>query len=107
MDPWIAQLTERLLELYPHSASESVKPLPELWPARVTLTASTSEALKQTRDPILDTPGYWSFTVDMNRRITASDWYQDVRHLEFSTDADLEYAIFFVAMSSSSTANNP
>ncbi|KZV65277.1 riboflavin synthase domain-like protein [Peniophora sp. CONT] len=91
LDPWINQLTERLVELYPPSASGPLEPFPQLWPARVTLAATTAEAMAQTRDPILDTPGYWIFTLETNTRITATDWYQDVRHFEFSTDGDLDY----------------
>ena len=92
LDPWLAQLAQSLRELYPPSTSKT-SDFPQLWPARVTLTHTTREALEQTRDPLLDTPSYWDFTLDTNKRTTAPDWYQDVRHFEFSTDADLEYAI--------------
>jgi len=34
---------------------------------------------------------YWDATVQCNRRITADDWFQDVRHFEFLSERDLDY----------------
>ena len=35
-------------------------------------------------------PGYYTATISTNSRITAPDWYQDVRHFELTFDEDIE-----------------
>lgn len=41
-------------------------------------------------DPLDADEQYWNVTVQCNRRITADDWFQDVRHLELLSERALE-----------------
>ncbi|KAF9231055.1 hypothetical protein BU15DRAFT_90988 [Melanogaster broomeanus] len=64
------QLLDILLQLYPP------------------LTVSPETKIS---DPLDADPCYWDVTVQCNRRITADDWFQDVRHFELLSDQDLDY----------------
>lgn len=44
-------------------------------------------------------------TLKMSRRITSSDWYQDVRHMEFELDSDVEYVLILLYLAESQTRN--
>ena len=60
----------------------------------MTLLPATSEELQNTPDPLAaDDDRYHTFELVKNERITADDWYQDVRHFEFQCQDDLAYAI--------------
>jgi sulfite reductase alpha subunit-like flavoprotein len=43
-------------------------------------------------DPLEAEHNYFKAVVSCNRRITADDWYQDVRHLEFTFSDNILYA---------------
>lgn len=51
------------------------------------MTATNS---KSSNDPLTEDPDYHNATLKSNTRITASDWFQDVRHLEFTFDEDIQ-----------------
>ena len=42
-------------------------------------------------------------TLKMSRRITSSDWYQDVRHMEFELDSDVEYVLILLYLAVTNT----
>ncbi|KAF8917415.1 riboflavin synthase domain-like protein [Mucidula mucida] len=46
---------------------------------------------KASKDPLGDDPVYHRATLKTNLRVTASDWFQDVRHFEFTFDEDVQY----------------
>jgi hypothetical protein len=60
----------------------------------VTIFPATSEEVQSTPDPLASGDDrYHTFELVKNERITADDWYQDVRHFEFQCQDDLVYAI--------------
>ncbi|EPQ55673.1 riboflavin synthase domain-like protein [Gloeophyllum trabeum ATCC 11539] len=93
--PWLDALTGALLEFLP---------LPDGCPPPS--PASTEDALPPPRvsfrpappdsppppDPRLADPRYHPATLRVNTRITADDWWQDVRHFEFDFAEDVRYA---------------
>ena len=89
LDPWIEQLIVKLLELYP--CDDSFQELQKLGkpPPRVKTVAVPAET--ECTDPLDVDKKYWDVTVKCNRRITAEDWFQDVRHFEFLSERDLEW----------------
>jgi hypothetical protein len=89
LDPWIKILTTRLLDLFPLPLGDQVEPIPEPWPPRATLTADIGEDYKEGGDLLQSATGYYDMTVEQNSRITADDWYQDVRHFELHCGRDI------------------
>ncbi|KIJ64288.1 hypothetical protein HYDPIDRAFT_133001 [Hydnomerulius pinastri MD-312] len=89
LDPWIEQLLETLLQLYPLDGPlEKLTPLGK--PPSRTVTTNVPPATRCV-DPLDLDESYWDATLQCNRRITAVDWFQDVRHFEFASDRDLDY----------------
>ena len=79
-----------LLQVYPLPdgvGRESVDGLP---PPRVTITDADKDAQISRNDPLVSDREYHTATVVVNSRITAEDWYQDVRHFEFELADDVE-----------------
>ncbi|THH17031.1 hypothetical protein EW146_g3703 [Bondarzewia mesenterica] len=74
--PWMRKLTEALLDLYPLPPGLKVLPDDSLPPPRVVLHEATGETISTDNDP---------------DRITARDWYQDVRHIELYCNDDISY----------------
>jgi len=58
---------------------------------RVTLLSATSEELQDEPDPLLGDDRYHTFELTRNERISADDWYQDVRHFEFRCQNVIAY----------------
>jgi sulfite reductase alpha subunit-like flavoprotein len=59
-------------------------------PPRVSLGEVSSESIKDLVDPLVTDNNYHTATVKCNRRITADDWNQDVRHFEFGFVDDIQ-----------------
>lgn len=59
-------------------------------PPRVAITDADKNAQITRKDPLVADREYHSATVVVNRRLTAEDWYQDVRHFEFELAEDVE-----------------
>lgn len=87
---WWDQLQNSLLQILPLPAGAEISPLENVPPPpRATITQITSEQAEFLK--ITDALQYlnthdncYTGTVVANRRITADDWSQDVRHLEFT-----------------------
>ncbi|KAF8529095.1 riboflavin synthase domain-like protein [Hysterangium stoloniferum] len=91
LDPWIETLFATLLTLYPLPPEENVLPPGQLRTSRVSI--SPLEGPKHLPDlRLVKSPEkrQWA-TLNINKRITSPDWYQDVRHLEFDLDSEVEY----------------
>lgn len=89
LDPWIEQLLEALLRIYPlDSKLEKLESLNKP-PPRITTRDVLSEEKPIT--PFDTDQIYFDVTVRCNRRITAEDWFQDVRHFELVSDRDISY----------------
>jgi sulfite reductase alpha subunit-like flavoprotein len=86
LDPWMAQLRETLLDIYPLSPGLEVLEETGTPPPRVQMKKASAPISIMDHHP----PGHIA-TVRCNQRITAQDWYQDVRHIEFSFNEELTY----------------
>ncbi|KAF5353416.1 hypothetical protein D9756_007882 [Leucocoprinus leucothites] len=90
LEPWIDTLSDAILGLYPLAestpvASTSKTPLP-----RVTLKPREGEEGEINLAPSYP-PSSVSANLIKNDRITAKDWSQDVRHIEFQFEQDVKY----------------
>lgn len=91
--PWIVLLFEALVALFPLPPGLDIAPADLLRPSRITITS-----LQETRieHPTPQNGQSLHFaTLKTNQRITADDWYQDVRHMEFELDSQIEYVASF------------
>ncbi|KAJ2934640.1 hypothetical protein H1R20_g2466, partial [Candolleomyces eurysporus] len=90
LEPWTAQFLKVLSQLAQqpegYEVASSATP-----PPRVVLPAASSTDLKNAKDPMNNDPRYHRAKVSVNKRMTAQDWYQDVRHLEFDFEDDVKY----------------
>lgn len=90
LHPWTDTLLNTLLHLAP--LPTGVEPVSQTKPpSRVVLEETTVDKLKNVVDPLSKDPRYYQARVKANERITASDWYQDVRHFEFEYQGDIKY----------------
>ncbi|TFK27310.1 riboflavin synthase domain-like protein [Coprinopsis marcescibilis] len=92
--PWTERLLQTLLELAPLPQPIQLEARQEMPPPRVSLHDSnvTQDDLRKANDPLEADKRYYAATVQANRRITAADWYQDVRHFEFKFEDDIQYS---------------
>ncbi|EKM53089.1 uncharacterized protein PHACADRAFT_259251 [Phanerochaete carnosa HHB-10118-sp] len=88
LDPWMKSLSDTLLELFPLPSGLEIKPDVILEP-RVSIIEGEPAALWPDTGLF---KGYHTATVSSNTRITAPDWYQDVRHFDLDFDEDLDYS---------------
>ncbi|KAG1797022.1 riboflavin synthase domain-like protein [Suillus plorans] len=77
LDPWIECLLEVLTQLYPLPHEQDNIP------------AGSDTSLNP--DPLDEDTKFHTASVKCNRRITAEDWFQNVRHFEFSFKDDIKY----------------
>ncbi|KAI0682536.1 riboflavin synthase domain-like protein [Cytidiella melzeri] len=91
LDPWLVKLSQELLSAFPLPPGLEV--LPEgIPPPRVHITEDHEAGVPLSNSSETSTSSeYLIATVVCNDRITAKDWYQDVRHLEFEFDHDITY----------------
>ncbi|TFY74580.1 hypothetical protein EWM64_g9432 [Hericium alpestre] len=91
LGPWIEVLTHTLLELFPLPSNLHVDSADALPPPRVSIIDALPDELIHTQDPLLQDVLYHNAKVLRNERITAEDWYQDVRHFELQCEDDIAY----------------
>ena len=77
------------MRLFPLPSHLSPLPVEDLPTPRVTLLLATSKDSQDELDPLIDDEKYHTFELVKNERITADDWYQDVRHFEFRCQGDI------------------
>ena len=77
------------MRLFPLPSHLSPLPVEDLPTPRVTLLLATSKDSQDELDPLIDDEKYHTFELVKNERITADDWYQDVRHFEFRCQDDI------------------
>jgi hypothetical protein len=92
-EPWVSTLVHSLLKLLPLPQHLSLLPAEELSTPRVTILPATREDLQNERDPFLGDDRYHTFELTTNERITADNWYQEVRHLVFRSRDVLAYVL--------------
>lgn len=88
-EPWVSTLVHGLLKVHPIPPHLSLLPAEDLPTPRVTIIPATREDLQIERDPLLADDRYHTFELIENERITAGDWYQEVRHLVFRCRDDV------------------
>ncbi|EJD05242.1 riboflavin synthase domain-like protein [Fomitiporia mediterranea MF3/22] len=92
LDVWMPEVfstLELLLPPPPGSSFEDVNILP---PPRIAISSSSRSSSPMNDDPLADIVGYHLATVRFNDRITAPDWFQDARHMEFDLEDDVIYS---------------
>lgn len=84
------QLSLALLEMYPLPDGVIPATVSGLPPPRVAmkLKDGTDSSIP---DPLSLDKQYHTAKLRCNRRMTSPDWYQDVRHIEFSCDNEIRY----------------
>lgn len=87
--PWIDRLFESLLIEYPIPDSLQILPAHQLPSPRARISL-TKEGKIEELLPIEPATRYHLSTLIENKRITSDNWNQDVRHLIFQFDEDLE-----------------
>ncbi|KAL0952815.1 hypothetical protein HGRIS_007040 [Hohenbuehelia grisea] len=102
LDLWCDGLLEKLLSLYPLPEGVELVSKAEAPPPRIKIRAIAEPSSSDLNPPPegFETPervgpsliSYYAVKVAKNTRITASDWYQDVRHLEFDFAEDIRYS---------------
>ncbi|KAG1894003.1 riboflavin synthase domain-like protein [Suillus fuscotomentosus] len=90
LDPWIECLLEVLIQLYPLPHEQDNIPAGRP-PPRVSLSNVASDT-SLNPDPLDEDTKLHTASVKCNRRITAEDWFQDVRHFGFSFEDDIKYS---------------
>ncbi|PCH42882.1 riboflavin synthase domain-like protein [Wolfiporia cocos MD-104 SS10] len=89
--PWLKNLSDAILQLYPLPLGVTVLPEDSLPPPRVSVTDTTMRPHMKCEESMSKDNGYFTATVECNRRITAADWYQDVRHFELDFEDEIGY----------------
>ncbi|KAJ6448883.1 riboflavin synthase domain-like protein [Mycena sanguinolenta] len=88
LESWMEIFLQVLLRTYPLPDNLEIIPAAAIPAARVSMFKDASLA---TPSSLPATSGFYSATVKCNNRITAEDWYQDVRHFEFDFDQDIQF----------------
>lgn len=92
LHPWTEKLLKALLELFPLPTGAKVGSGDVVPPPRVIIRNEPAYNDEQVTDPLDEDEKYHTVTVKKNVRITAADWYQDVRHIELDLgDENLVY----------------
>lgn len=86
-------LSAVLLQIYPIPDGLTAEPLDNLPPPRVAIRSADKEAQVAHKDPLVTDRQYHNAVLKCNRRLTATDWYQDVRHFEFELDENVQYVL--------------
>lgn len=85
----MTQLASTLLELFPLPPGSDPTPPAQCPHSRVSFTKSNAAAFENTTDPLDADPKFHNATMSCNKRLTAEDWYQDVRHFELDFEDDI------------------
>lgn len=91
LDTWIPQLFTAVDNAHLPPPDITFQSMDSLPPPRISITESDLPFASSTK-PVRRYDDYRA-TVRVNRRITAPDWYQDVRHIEL----DLEEYVLYVS----------
>lgn len=90
--PWLDRLLSALLAKCPLPEGSVMKAADDLPKPRVVIRPSVNadKPVEYISSPNLDAGAvYHEATLACNRQITAEDWYQDVRHFEFTFQDDI------------------
>jgi len=87
LQPWAEGLLKILLELFPLPPKFDIIPVDKVPPSRVSLKDMAQSA---SSDPKKTETTSHKAVVKVNDRITAQGWFQDVRHIEFDFEDDIQ-----------------
>ncbi|KAG2054528.1 riboflavin synthase domain-like protein [Suillus hirtellus] len=114
LDPWMECLLEVLIQLYPPPHKQDNIPAGRP-PPRVSLSNVVSDT-SLNPDPLDEDTKFHTASVKCKRRITAEDWFQDVRHFDTNNPGDVavihpsaaasEVDSFFVTMGWANVADD-
>lgn len=90
LQPWTDGVVNSLLEMFPLPAEVEIIPATDVPPPRVSLKLVPQANVDDKQDPLKTDLKYHRGTVKKNQRITAEDWYQDVRHLELEFEDNIQ-----------------
>ncbi|KAI0705984.1 riboflavin synthase domain-like protein [Cerioporus squamosus] len=91
LGPWMSTLSAVLLQIYPIPEGLTAESLDNLPPPRIAIRGADKDAQIARKDPLVTDRQYHNAVLTCNRRMTAADWYQDVRHFEFELDENVQY----------------
>ncbi|KAF9476913.1 riboflavin synthase domain-like protein [Pholiota conissans] len=91
LQPWTDELIRILQEMDPLPPDVEVAPANDVPSPRVSLASTSQAMLDGLQDPLKADLQYHQGVVKVNTRITADDWYQDVRHLELEFEYNVQY----------------
>ncbi len=86
----MSTLSAVLLQIFPIPEGLTAEPLDNLPPPRVAIRSADKQARITRKDPLVTDRQYHNAVLTCNRRMTAPDWYQDVRHFEFELDENVQ-----------------
>ena len=91
LQPWTEGLLKILLKTFPLPPELDVISLDQIPPPRVSLKDVTHSVWDSSSSdsPKTETTSHKA-VVKVNDRITAQDWFQDVRHIEFDFEDDIK-----------------
>ena len=90
LEPWTDGLLDTLVEHFPLPPGVGITSVNEVPPLHVLLRPVLEADINMSQDPLQVDLQYHKGTIKANQRITALDWYQDVRHLEFEFEDDIK-----------------
>ncbi|TDL14869.1 riboflavin synthase domain-like protein [Rickenella mellea] len=90
LDPWMRRVLSIIKEQQPSTIS-TLWDAASLPPPRISIQSETSKH-KEDPDPLENKSDHYLARIRCNERITAQDWFQDVRHIDFQFDQDIQYA---------------
>ncbi|KAL5496163.1 TAH18 [Sanghuangporus vaninii] len=91
LDVWMPQVFSALEILLPPPLDGTIEEPDVLPPPRISITTS-GKTLDCVDDPLAGFDDYHLATVRRNNRITAKDWFQDVRHIELDLEDEIIYS---------------
>ncbi|KAJ6612272.1 hypothetical protein B0H10DRAFT_2053037 [Mycena sp. CBHHK59/15] len=94
LEPWMDKVSEALLRTHPLPHDMEIIPADRIPPARASIEnlAQKARAPGDNSPPVELNADFYHAIVKCNTRITADDWYQDVRHLEFDFEDEIRYS---------------
>jgi hypothetical protein len=76
--------------MFPLPPGVNVTPATDMPPPRILLSPVPRNMLEEQKDSFEADLLYHRGVVRVNKRTTALDWYQDVRHIEIGFDHDIQ-----------------
>lgn len=96
LDKWMPMLFSSLTADHPEPVIERPVDSAVLPPSRIIFRTAGPSAATSDDELLRKKATYHRATVRLNDRVTAKDWSQDVRHIEFDFEDDIRFVVTFV-----------